>query len=351
MTTGNISENLDHFKNTCIQNNWSLACFKYPHSDDIYLIAGKLAKCNVLQIKPGSFLISEFNNQGMVACIRAESQIKLKVDTGADFELPFYNSEAAKESVSDYRKLIEKGLKSIGDQQLDKVVLARNKVVNLPTNFNVFQFFCRLGKAYPGAFISYVSSPELGVWLGASPELLFKSDGEIFETVSLAGTRTNEELKANMGFSNKDFFEQELVSKYIREQLSDVSFSEKNSEVVNAGNINHIQTVFRANLQNSSFSKVVSKLHPTPAICGYPKQKAMDFILANEDFDRNLYGGFWGFYKQKNDISLYVNLRSMQLFHDKVLIYAGAGIVEGSDPEKELVETQNKMDTLLNLLY
>ena len=90
-------------------------------------------------------------------------------------------------------------------------------------------------------------------------------------------------------------------------------------------------------------------LHPTSALCGDPFETAQNFIQENEAFDRNLFGGYIG-YVNKNKADLYVNIRCAQYENDSLNLYAGAGITLDSNPEKELIETNNKLKTLLSLI-
>jgi isochorismate synthase len=91
-------------------------------------------------------------------------------------------------------------------------------------------------------------------------------------------------------------------------------------------------------------------LHPTPAICGFPLSKSLEFINEFESFNREYYAGFLGPISKSGDFSLWVNLRCAKIQSSTINFYAGAGIVEGSDPEAEYLETERKMDTLRQLV-
>ena len=95
--------------------------------------------------------------------------------------------------------------------------------------------------------------------------------------------------------------------------------------------------------------EIVKALHPTPAVCGYPTEKAREFILANESYDRQYYTGFCGLVEE-NKLDLYVNLRCMQLKEGKAHLYVGGGITKDSNPESEFAETQHKAQTMLAVL-
>jgi isochorismate synthase len=90
-------------------------------------------------------------------------------------------------------------------------------------------------------------------------------------------------------------------------------------------------------------------LHPTSAVCGMPKEPALQFILDNEKHSRAFYSGFLGPVNVASETHIFVNLRCMQIYTDKAVLYAGAGITADSDPQKEWEETELKCLTLLNV--
>ncbi|NJM80882.1 MAG: hypothetical protein HC854_17015 [Flavobacterium sp.] len=95
---------------------------------------------------------------------------------------------------------------------------------------------------------------------------------------------------------------------------------------------------------------LLNTLHPTPAVCGLPKDKALQYILENENYDRKFYTGFLGEFNTKDTSNLFVNLRCMEIDTTTVNLYVGCGITSGSDPKKEYIETQNKLGTMLKIL-
>jgi len=114
----------------------------------------------------------------------------------------------------------------------------------------------------------------------------------------------------------------------------------------------HIQTDIKAELRNDfSLKKIIEKLHPTPAVCGFPKDLSQKFILENEGYNRSFYTGFLGElnFSDNKTSELYVNLRCMEIENQKVRFYIGCGITKDSDPEKEFFETVNKSVTMKSL--
>ena len=325
--------------------------YHLPLEDTIVQLKGNLQLYN-----PGDegFLIAPFNKEEeQYIILPEEEQIiplsRLSTEQVLDlhYNEPFQNHC---NSLEDYTDYINKGIDTIALGRLKKVVLSRCEWIKLPSKFNVLSYFKDLCITYPDAFTYLISVPVFGTWIGASPEVLLNVQQNIVHTMALAGTRLQNNAE-DTSFTEKEFNEQLLVKDYIKEILekycADVSLVQG---IRQAGKLEHIVTYFKALLKEDfSAIKLAFELHPTPAICGIPTREAMDFILNNEKYDRRLYSGFLGSIKQ-NNIALFVNLRCMELNQSNALLYAGGGIVNGSDPDKEWKETQNKMKTLKNVL-
>ncbi|RYX92238.1 hypothetical protein EON78_06510 [bacterium] len=214
----------------------------------------------------------------------------------------------------------------------------------------------RLVNKYPNAFISLISIPEVGTWIGASPEILLKIENNQLTTMALAGTQIykGQELEEiEWGLKEKE--EQLTVSEYIEEKFVNLSVNDFNKSIpttVIAGNVLHIQTLFSYSSDNiNEFStNFISGFSPTPAVCGYPKDKSLNFLLENESYNRQFYSGYLGLINIFDKSNLFVNLRCMQIKNDKAVIYVGGGITADSVPEKEWYETELKSQTLLSVL-
>jgi isochorismate synthase len=215
--------------------------------------------------------------------------------------------------------------------------------------------------------------PKVGLWLGATPETLLQVSNKRFKTMSLAGTKNFEgTLKVN--WSSKEINEQKIVTDFIIEKLqteiSDLQVSD--TETIKAGSLLHLRAIVSGRLnQKNQLHNILEKLHPTPAVCGYPTKEAKQFILANERYHREFYTGFLGefnfkerrtrnsnkrnvennaYTSVKTVTNLFVNLRCMQLKEKKALIYIGGGITSDSIPENEWQETVYKSDTIKKAL-
>ncbi len=274
---------------------------------------------------------------------------------------PSKSNIESKNTYQNFIQTVEKSVQAIQNQAFNKVVLSRQKVEQLPSNFDVIATFERLCEVYPHAFVSLVSIPEVGVWLGASPEILVSLDKNgIFRTVSLAGTQ-HRSVKMDIRearWSQKEIEEQALVSRYIINCFKKIrlrEFEEVGPKTVVAGNLLHLRTDFKVDTKAVHFPELATVmtelLHPTSAVCGMPKEEALKFIQTYENYDRELYSGFLGPVNIQDETRLFVNLRCMQIFENQGIFYAGAGITEDSIPEKEWQETELKCQTLSKLIY
>jgi isochorismate synthase len=123
---------------------------------------------------------------------------------------------------------------------------------------------------------------------------------------------------------------------------------------VRIGSLAHLRTDYTIDLNEVSFpglgSAMLDLLHPTSAVCGMPKEPSLDFIVRNEGFDRRLFGGYLGPVNIEDETHIYVNLRCLQLFVGRAVLYAGAGITHLSDPEWEWSETEWKCRIMLDVI-
>jgi isochorismate synthase len=261
---------------------------------------------------------------------------------------------------TEYCALVETAIAYIQQTGIKKIVTSRATETPLPPNFSPIATFAALCRRYPHAFVSLVSIPTLGTWLGASPEVLLSvSDREIY-SVALAGTqpRPSDSPLSAVTWGAKEREEQALVSDYIRDffqQLKLNTLTEIGPQTISAGQIVHLQTQFRIRLDQPHLSRlanqILHRLHPTSAVCGMPKPEALSFILENENYDRAFYSGFLGPVHLNQQSHLFVNLRCMQLKQDKAILYVGGGITPDSVPQAEWTETVLKSKTLLNVLH
>jgi isochorismate synthase len=273
-----------------------------------------------------------------------------------------FNSKTEPQDASQafFESLVTKGIEEIKKGSFLKVVLSRRKTVEVSEEFSPVKAFLQLCEQHPTAFVSLVSTPKLGTWLGATPETLAHTDSkQVFRTIALAGTQAKDKFEtlADATWRQKEIEEQALVSRYIINCFKQIrlrEFDELGPRTVQAGNLIHLRTDFMVDMEAQRFpqlgSVMLELLHPTSAVCGMPKPDSAQFILAQEGYNRQLYSGFIGPVNIENDSHIFVNLRCMQLLENHVILYAGAGITQDSNPQKEWLETEMKMKAMRQIV-
>ncbi|MBT8262452.1 MAG: isochorismate synthase [Bacteroidia bacterium] len=252
----------------------------------------------------------------------------------------------------DHIARVKNAIGLINASELEKVVLSRKQEIKL-NEFRITDLCASLFSEYPSAFRYLWYHPKTGLWCGATPELLLNVKENLFETMSLAGTRAIQ-LNGGQEWTQKEYMEQQIVTDAILEALHPFARSLQTSEAytVTAGNLEHLRTDISGTLTTrKELSGLLNVLHPTPAVCGKPRSKALEFIRSTEGYDRSYYTGFVGSVGAESEqISLFVNLRCMALNGRTATIYTGGGITADSIPESEWIETCKKQETMLKLL-
>ena len=223
---------------------------------------------------------------------------------------------------------VNKAVSAMKAAEFQKVVLSKLRVEKLPDDFQPEQFFLTLCRKYPHAFVYIMQLPEVGCWIGATPEPLLTIENGTVKTVSLAGTQVGTELETeDYHWSSKEIEEQGIVTNFIEQTLRSLHIADitrLGPENYRAANLIHLKTAFefpQAHIQNR-FSDLLKALHPTPSVGGLPKNEARNFILANEQHDRGYYTGFFGPVNINEKSAVYVNLRCLQLFDNNFVLYS-----------------------------
>jgi len=297
-------------------------------------------------------------------------------------------------------ELVQKGIDAIKQGQFKKVVLSRKEVIH-SSDLDTLLLFKRLLKKYPDAFVYLMHHPKVGTWLGATPEKLLEVERNRFRTMALAATQKYNDT-IDVGWGEKELEEQQIVTDTILENLKDTVSNIKTTgpSTTRAGGLLHLKTdisgeiispkenpgkdamhlfsgdaihLFSGDAMHrvSTLKKLITALHPTPAVCGLPKKEAKDFILEHENYNREFYTGFLGEINMPQEVkrssnrrnqenqayssivpktSLFVNLRCMKITKVSAEIFVGGGITKESQPEAEWEETRNKAGTMTAVL-
>lgn len=259
-----------------------------------------------------------------------------------------------------YLKIAKKGMNRINSGMLKKIVPARLEVIDQPPGFDPVNTFQKLMESYSDAFISLISLPGQGIWMGASPEMLIRvNENDQFFTTALAGTQLYNPAVplVKAPWTQKEIEEQAYVSRYIIDCFKKIrlrEFEEVGPRTTRAGSLLHLKTDFQVDLKATNFPQLgtvmLKLLHPTSAISGMPKDQSHDFLIEHEQFDREFFSGFLGPVNVENTIDIFVNIRCMQILKSKIRLYAGAGITAYSDPESEWEETGHKIAVMKSRL-
>ena len=269
-----------------------------------------------------------------------------------------------------YVDLVERAISEIRSGVFKKVVLSRK--LEQESSMLPLDLLQKILSVYDKAFCYLWYHPKVGLWLGATPEILLHSDGQQLTTMSLAGTKPYVSNKPPI-WGDKEKEEQNMVTDYIvsaiKTRVKDLKVSE--TKAVRAGNLWHLRTEVSGSLKKEGLSEIIGVLHPTPAVCGVPLAPTKAFVLENEKYDREFYTGFIGelnrqekFFEShgkaeqtpsdgtgtKKITELFVNLRCLQLINTTAQIYVGGGVTLDSVAEKEWQETVSKSKTMLRVL-
>lgn len=248
--------------------------------------------------------------------------------------------------------IVKKSIDFIKNNNAKKIVLSRKETLEIE-NLNVVDTFKKMLLAYKNAFVYLWFHPEVGLWMGATPEKLITVEKSNFKTMALAGTQKYKGT-TNVVWQNKEKLEQQYVTDFMLENLNETIEKMEVTKpfTVQAGNLVHIRTDISGKLKSAELlENLINTLHPTPAVCGLPKRVAESFILQNEGYHRAYYSGFLGELNINNTTNLFVNLRCMQLENELVSLYVGGGITADSNPENEWEETVSKTEVMKKVLF
>lgn len=346
----------------------SYAYYRLPYADTYTLLeSGRdalvLGRLEDLGNIPGFAIVPFLRKEATPALLITPERITTcSLTDGADSSLA--NEAVCGDDFSpseQYRKAFDRFHAAVDSALFRKLVLARSKHVPLrmklelsdPSAVRVlFEKACRM---YPRLMIMLYSTSVSGTWIVASPEILVDGKGRRLHTVAIAGTMPFRE--GIVDWSGKNRSEQHIVEEYIEGLISNVgSDMLKDGPVtMRAGSLVHLRSDFRFHLKPTvSLGTLVARLHPTPAVCGIPKMEAASFIAQNEQLDRRYYSGFAGPVDMDGETHLFVCLRCAELSVSGegigATLYAGGGIMPGSECLSEWLETEAKMKTIQNVL-
>lgn len=288
---------------------------------------------------------------------RLSELLKFESDEETNLVKVLSSSGLSPKDKKKWKLSVQNVVDKLNEQNTLKVVLSRKIELTLSNspNWNLVRKY--FSENYPSSF-NYFYHKNNSTFFGASPERLIKFSKrqviiDVIAGSSIRGTNTIEEkqIEDRMNINKKLIAEHELVlhqakksiSKYVSKIFSDKMPFKKLKE------IQHFHTLLKTEmLPETKMFEIIQALFPTAAVCGEPKDKALNLIRKFEDYNRGLYAGIIGCFNLNNEGTFIVGIRSALLTNKKLFAYAGAGILEESDPELEFEETELKLKTILD---
>lgn len=261
----------------------------------------------------------------------------------------------------DYEDGVKKALAEIKKQKLSKIVLSRQ--LSFPTDSQLppFSIAHALREKFSDCYTFCISQPNKGLMVGATPERLLRNSGSSFETEALAGSAPrglSAGKDAHWGKTllgrDKEILEHKLVIQSILRRLSSIGIKnceEGKPRILRLANLQHAKTPLRAHPEKRVHPfEVLSALHPTPAMGGSPRETALKLVQQLEKAPRGWYSGVTGWIDIRGRGEFVVPIRCGKISSNKLTLYAGAGLVDGSIPKQEKKETDWKLQAMLEVI-
>ncbi|MDM7325741.1 MAG: isochorismate synthase [Thermosynechococcus sp. Uc] len=254
-----------------------------------------------------------------------------------------------------------RALQLLGEGDLKKLVLAAALTLEQPQGFSWLGTLHNLRQHHGNCYIFSVGQQRQHVFVGASPERLVKIANGVLCADALAGSRPrgqtrqeDQNLRHGLYQSPKERYEHQVIVEFLcqtLQQLGLICEVPTQPRILELSHIQHLQTLVQAPVpQPTHILQVVAALHPTPAVAGYPSLQAQHWLRQLESFDRRGYAAPLGWVTPNGEGEFIVGIRSAQLQGNYAHLFAGAGIVKGSQPEREWQEILWKFQTMISAL-
>lgn len=335
-----------------LENKIPFVLYRIPNSTKVkFLFQEDSSTHYSSDFSENGFVFSPFSNINKSLVIPLKNSLRGEFDIDLskyEFKSNSLESELEKNK-QDHINLVQKGIDSIRNGEAEKIVLSRKRIVSIE-DLRPFEIFKKLMFQNINACVYLWFHPVSGIWMGATPETFLNVKGKRFKTMALASTRSYKG-NLNVNWNDKEKQEHKFVIDYIESNLKKLKLKIGKPTTIRAGNLVHLCSNVEGVLAyENQLNSLIKTLHPTPAVCGISKESANQFILKNENYDREFYTGFLGEIDKNCGVKLFVNLRCMKIENSRVHIFVGGGITKDSDPEKEWEETVLKSEVMHNVL-
>ena len=274
-----------------------------------------------------------------------------------NYEVPRvrHNYKETSDDKADWNRLMNAIADGISRGEMTKVVSSREVEFTSETPYNVASILANLVDNNPNCFI-FGYEKDGRTFVGASPEILVRHRGSEILSYALAGTApkdgpnawTEEQLLTN----TKNIIEHNIVRDRIVNTMKQITphVTVGETGIMELSHLYHLRTIITAKDSTKSLVEWAKLLHPTPALGGEPREKALALLQKYESHERGMYAAPFGFMKDMGDGIVVVAIRSALIMDNVLYAYAGCGVVADSDADEEYAETNNKMRTILDAL-
>ena len=274
-----------------------------------------------------------------------------------NYEVPRvgHNYKETSDDKADWNRLMNAIANGINSGEMTKVVSSREVEFTSETPYNVASILANLVDNNPNCFI-FGYEKDGRTFVGASPEILVRHRGSEILSYALAGTApkdgpnawTEEQLLTN----TKNIIEHNIVRDRIVHTMKAITPEVTIGEtgIMELSHLYHLRTIITAKDSTKSLVEWAKLLHPTPALGGEPREKALALLQKYESHERGMYAAPFGFMKDMGDGIVVVAIRSALIMDNVLYAYAGCGVVADSNADEEYAETNNKMRTILDAL-
>lgn len=260
-----------------------------------------------------------------------------------------------------YPMAVKQALRAINQGVFEKIVLARGIELLADRDWKPLEMLNRLRERFAECFTFSFGGGDARSLIGATPERLLQIRNGLLLTEAIAGSAPrgktageDARIARELLDSKKDLHEHYCVRDSILRRLSRVGLvgrADSEPQLLTLANVQHLSTRIESEVDDSvHLLDILSEMHPTPAVGGSPREFALPRISEMEHIERGLYAGVVGWFNHLNEGEMIVGIRSALIEGNCARIYAGAGIVAGSDPEKEMNETELKLKAMLDVL-
>ena len=274
-----------------------------------------------------------------------------------DFEVPHirHNYKKTSDDKAAWDTLMNAIADGINSGEMTKVVSSREVEFTSETPYNVASILANLVDNNPNCFI-FGYEKDGRTFVGASPEILVRHRGSEILSYALAGTApkdgpnawTKEQLLTNKKNLVEHNIVRDRIGNTMRQITPDITVGE--TGIMELSHLYHLRTIITAKDSTKSLVEWAKLLHPTPALGGEPREKALALLQEYESHERGMYAAPFGFMKDMGDGIVVVAIRSALIMDNVLYAYAGCGVVADSDADEEYAETNNKMRTILDAL-